>query len=175
MVALASSAMKAALAGGAVGLAFMRIRASKGYNPEQFGFVRPPALWTLGFVATYLAWMLASDAVIHWRGPWDFGPWRQAPLLASTLRVLAVCILGPTAEELIFRSLFFNWLSKRLPMLIVVGTTAVSWAFLHYTYSWSVIAIIVVDGILLGLARWKTGSVVPPILMHAAYNFYAIW
>jgi hypothetical protein len=116
-----------------------------------------------------------TDAVIHWRGPWDFAPWRQAPLLASALRVLAVCILGPTAEELIFRSLFFNWLSKRLPMLIVVGTTAVSWAFLHYTYSWSVIAIIVVDGILLGLARWKTGSVVPTILMHAAYNFYAIW
>jgi membrane protease YdiL (CAAX protease family) len=38
-----------------------------------------------------------------------------------------------------------------------------------------VIAIIVVDGILLGLARWRTGSVFVPIVMHALYNLYAIW
>ncbi|MDB5721623.1 MAG: hypothetical protein JWP15_2241, partial [Alphaproteobacteria bacterium] len=31
------------------------------------------------------------------------------------------------------------------------------------------------DGLLLGLARWRTGSVLPPILMHISYNLYAIW
>ena len=60
-------------------------------------------------------------------------------------------------------------------MPLVIAITALSWALLHYSYSWTVIAIIVVDGVLLGLARWKSGSVVTPILMHAAYNLYAIW
>jgi membrane protease YdiL (CAAX protease family) len=40
---------------------------------------------------------------------------------------------------------------------------------------WAVILVIVVDGILLGLARWKTRSVSPPMVMHALYNLYAIW
>jgi membrane protease YdiL (CAAX protease family) len=58
---------------------------------------------------------------------------------------------------------------------LVIAVTAISWAMLHYTYSWTVIAIIVVDGVLLGLVRWKSGSILPPILMHAVYNLYAIW
>jgi membrane protease YdiL (CAAX protease family) len=46
---------------------------------------------------------------------------------------------------------------------------------LHYTYPWWVIAIIFVDGLILGLARWKTGSVIAPVVMHMLYNLYAIW
>jgi len=38
-----------------------------------------------------------------------------------------------------------------------------------------VIGVIFVDGLLLGLARWKTRSLFPPIVMHMLYNLYAIW
>jgi membrane protease YdiL (CAAX protease family) len=51
----------------------------------------------------------------------------------------------------------------------------VGWALLHWSYSWAVIGVIVIDGLLLGAARARTGSVVPPIIMHALYNIYAIW
>jgi membrane protease YdiL (CAAX protease family) len=167
--------MKAGIAGGAAALVLARIRRAKDYDPEAFGFVRPSARPSIGFFAAYMFWMLASDALVGWRGPWDFEPWRQAPYAASALRLIAVCMLGPMAEELLFRGLLFRWLSQRMTAPVVIAVTAISWAMLHYTYSWTVIAIIVVDGVLLGLVRWKSGSILPPILMHAVYNLYAIW
>jgi len=175
MIAIASAATKVGIAAAVVTLALARIRRSRDYAPEKFGFVRPSMRPLLGFFVAYMAWMIASDMFVDWRGPWDFEPWRKAPYLASVLRLIAVCGLGPVAEELVFRSLIFHWLSERLAMPLVIAITALSWALLHYSYSWTVIAIIVVDGVLLGLARWKSGSIVTPILMHAAYNLYAIW
>ena len=175
MIAIASAAAKVGIAAAVVVLAIARIRGSRDYSPEKFGLIRPSILPFIGFFVVYMAWMLASDMLVHWRGPWNFEPWRKAPYLASALRLIAVCGLGPIAEELVFRSLIFHWLSERIVMPLVIATTALSWALLHYSYSWTVIAIIVVDGVLLALARWKSGSVATPILMHAAYNLYAIW
>jgi len=140
-----------------------------------FGFTRPKLVPAFVLLAVYLGWMLVSDALLHWRGPWDFRPWVQAPIAASALRILAVCVLGPAAEELLFRGLLFRWLGDRLPVVAVIGITAASWALLHWSYSWAVIGVIVIDGLLLGLARWRTGSILPPIVMHAIYNLYAIW
>jgi membrane protease YdiL (CAAX protease family) len=172
--AIQSALMKAGLAAGALAILSFRMHTSN-KGPEWFGLRRPALLASIGFLAVYLAWMLGTDAAIHWRGPWDFQPWRQAPIAASLLRILAVCILGPTVEELLFRGVLFSWLEERLPIIAVIGLTAVSWALLHWTYSWMVIGVIVIDGILLGMTRWKTNSVLTPILMHMAYNFYAIW
>jgi membrane protease YdiL (CAAX protease family) len=38
-----------------------------------------------------------------------------------------------------------------------------------------VIAVIFVSGLMLGFARRQTGSVILPILMHIAWNLYAVW
>src|SRR6476646_1858391 len=95
---------KTAIAGAAIAVVLLRTRALK---HEDMGYVRPPLGPTLLFLAAYLTWMGGSDAVLQWRGPWDFAPWRAAPLPASLLRVLAVCVLGPIAEELIFRGWLF--------------------------------------------------------------------
>ena len=167
-----SAAVKVAVAAGISVAVLLRTRH---LQRNEMGFVRPPVGLSALFVIVYLGWMLASDAAIHWRGPWDFRPWLQAPLAASAMRVLAVCILGPIAEELLFRGWFFGALQKRVGTGVSIAATAVGWALLHYTYSWQVILVIVVDGLLLGLARWKTRSVFPPVVMHALYNLYAIW
>jgi membrane protease YdiL (CAAX protease family) len=143
---------------------------------EHWGLVAPTHLKAgAALVALYLAWMLGTDLVTGWRGPWDFGPWRAAPLAASAMRVLAVCLLGPAAEEMIFRGLLFGLLKDRIGVAATIAVTALGWALLHYTYAWWVIGIIVVDGLLFGLARWRTGSVYVPIAMHVLYNLYAIW
>lgn len=172
MSSIGSAALKVAISGGAVAVLLIKTRR---LPREQMGFVPPPIGATLLFILAYLAWMLGTDAVIHWRGPWDWRPWLEAPPAASAMRVLAVCFLGPTAEELLFRGLGFGFLQPRVGTALTIAVTAATWAVLHYSYSWPVIAIILVDGILLGLARWRTKSVLPPIIMHMLYNLYAIW
>lgn len=158
-----------------LGLVTARLLRSK-QPREHWGLVAPTHLAaTAALMAIYLAWMLGTDFVTHWRGPWDFASWRAAPVAASAMRVLAVCMLGPAAEELIFRGLLFGLLKDRIGVPATIAVTAVGWALLHYTYAWWVIAIIVVDGLLLGVARWRTGSVAVPIGIHMLYNLYAIW
>ncbi len=172
MSSIGSAALKVAIAGGAVRIVLLKTRS---LPREQMGFVRPPLGVTLLFILAYLGWMLGTDAVIHWRGPWDWQPWIEAPLAASAMRVLAVCFLGPAAEELIFRGFGFGFLQPRIGTALTIAVTAAVWAVLHYSYSWAVIFVILVDGILLGLVRWRTRSVLPPIVMHMLYNLYAIW
>lgn len=164
----------AAKAGLALLVTILVLYRTRNIPGEVRGLVRPKWLPTLIFVVIYLGWMFASNAVTGWRGPWDFAPWQAAPLLASALRILAVCLLGPIVEELIFRGVLFGKLQRFGPTVAIL-VTAVGWTALHYFYAPMVLAVILVDGLLLGLARWKTGSVIPPIMMHALYNLYAIW
>ena len=136
----------------------------------------PLARAALPWVLLYLAWMFGTDAVMNWRGGFDFTPWQQAPLLNSAVRVLAVCFAGPLLEELVFRGLLFGALLKtplKVPGTIIV--TAVAWSLLHWDYSPAVIAVIMVQGLILGGARWRTGSVLLPAALHMMWNLYAVW
>lgn len=174
MQPVASAAMKVGI--GAAGVAILLVRMKRSRRPlSWFGLTPPPLVQTLIFIAVYLAWMLGTDAVSHWRGPWDFRPWREAPLIASVLRVVAVCFFGPLVEEFIFRGIAFSWLAERMKIPLTIAATALVWSAMHYSYSWWVIAIIFVDGLILGLARWRTRSVIAPAVMHMLYNLYAIW
>jgi membrane protease YdiL (CAAX protease family) len=173
MSLIVSAAMKVAVPAAMSGLALWRMR--RAGDPQRFGLVAPPPRLSVAFVAIYLLWMLASDAAIGWRGPWDFTPWLEAPLFVSIARVLGVALLGPLAEELIFRGFLFGILRDRIGLPATIAGTAIGWAVLHFSYGWAVIAVIVVDGLLLGVARWRTGSVWPPVAMHMFYNLYAIW
>jgi membrane protease YdiL (CAAX protease family) len=168
-----SALVKAAVAGAAIVLVLFR---TKHLSREEIGLVRPAA-WplTLAIMLFYVGWMLATNALIGWRGAWDWTPWLAAPLLASILRVLAVGLLGPIAEELIFRGWFFALLRTRVGVAATLLLTSAGWAMLHYDYSWAVIGVILVDGLLLGLARLTSRSVWPPVVMHILYNLYAVW
>jgi hypothetical protein len=144
------------------------------YLAESF---RLPRLQGVVFwAAIAMAWMLGTDFLAGWRGPWDFEPWRQAPILSSVMRVLAVAVAGPVLEELVFRGMLFGLLLRtRLGAAGAILLTSLAWAPLHWDYSWQVIFIIFGEGLILGLARWRTGSLYVPIGLHIAWNLYAVW
>ena len=170
-----SAGVKLAVSAALAAFVLYRLRSSNS-PPSRWG-LQPPVACTAAaaWIVVYLAWMFGTDLLTHWRGPWDFTAWREAPLAASVMRVLAVGVFGPIAEELVFRGYLFGLLRDKLGIAATIAITAVGWAVLHVDYSWWVIAIIVVDGLLLGLARWRSGSVFVPIAMHILYNLYAIW
>jgi membrane protease YdiL (CAAX protease family) len=170
-----SAAVKLAVSAGLAAFVLYRLRSSN--KPAAYWGLQPPAALgaAAAWIAVYLGWMLGTDLVTHWRGPWDFTAWREAPVAASVMRVMAVGVFGPIAEELVFRGFLFGLLKERIGLVATIAVTSFGWALLHFEYTWWVIAIIAVDGLLLGLARWRTGSVYVPIVMHVLYNLYAIW
>lgn len=97
-------------------------------------------------------------------------------LLIDAQRVLAVGVLGPIAEELIFRELFYKLLAHTpLGNVGAIVVTAVGWAILHTSYTLPVILLLLGSSVLLGIARYRSNSVLVPIAMHIVWNLYAIW
>ncbi|HSW58400.1 MAG TPA: CPBP family intramembrane glutamic endopeptidase [Dehalococcoidales bacterium] len=85
---------------------------------------------------------------------------------------LAIVVVGPVFEEVLFRGFLFAGLKQT--WLGAAGTiviTGVVFALLHSAqYGVSAIALICVLGILLGLVRWKSGSLWSSILLHGLWN-----
>lgn len=159
-----------------IGAVFVAARRRHLTPHADLALARPPVGQTVLWIVIYATWMLITNRIVGWRGPWDFTPWMRDPLLVDVLRVLAVGILGPVAEELLFRGLFYRLLvPTRLGVAGTIVVLAIVWSVLHYTYSPVVIGILLVDGLLLGTARYTTASMYVPIAMHIVWNLYAVW
>jgi membrane protease YdiL (CAAX protease family) len=90
------------------------------------------------------------------------------------LLFIVICLLAPISEELIFRGFLYKGLScSRLGATGAIILTSLSWAALHLQYDVYEIVSIFVFGLILGIARTRTKSVVPSILMHVAINVMA--
>ena len=140
---------------------------------ENLGLRRPPPGQTILWLLLYAVVILGSNYFMNWRGPWDFTEWRQAPLLVDILRVLAVGILGPIAEEIIFRGFIFTRLARTgLGVSGAIALTALAWGAMHYTYAPGVIALLIFAGLLLGVARLKTNSVISNSYTPGAGNLW---
>jgi len=144
---------------------------------KELRVVRPPLMQCFAWLTISLLWQFGTDYIMNWRGPWDFAPWLAQSWYISVCRVLAVGILGPVAEELVFRGYLLyrltklRWFNKWRAVIVLAG----AWAYLHIDYSLPIIFVIFVFGILMGAALIKTRSIVVPILMHICWNLYAVW
>lgn len=173
-----SSLLKVLMPLAAIAVIYLLAKYKYHYSAREDLLLRRPRLLpAISWIAIAISWMLLSDWLVSWRGPWDFAPWKAQTFTVSALRVLAVCFIGPIAEELIFRGLFFRKLTKtgKLRPELAVIILAAAWALIHYTYTPAVIFIIFVEGLLLGFALIRTKSIYVPMAMHIAWNLYAIW
>jgi hypothetical protein len=88
---------------------------------------------------------------------------------------IAVVIVGPVTEEIVFRGFLFRGLNASF--LGVAGTllvTSVAWAVMHVQYDALIIAQIFLIGLLLGWLRWASGSTLLTIWLHVLTNFVAL-
>lgn len=128
------------------------------------------------WLGIWLIFMLGTDYLFHWRGDFDFTSWKAQPLWVSICRVMGVGVFGPVAEEFIFRGFLFARIKKQvknewMAMLLVTFL----WAIIHLEYNIPIIALIFVNGLLLGTSLLKTRSIFIPILLHIVWNLYAVW
>src|SRR5262249_17512331 len=122
-------------------------------------------------VLGYAAWN--AMGLMRWSPPRD--PWMAAtglPTLGTLLLAIGSVLLGPLAEELLFRGLLLAWLERLFPARTALWISAAIFAAQHSAYGPGV-ATIVLIGLVLGWARQRTGGLAAPLFIHTVYN--GVW
>lgn len=92
------------------------------------------------------------------------------------LLFIAVVIVAPIFEELLFRGFMFRGIqSSRLGSGGAIWISSAIWAGVHLQYNGYFMTVIFGLGMLLGAARAQTGSIYVPIAMHGLNNLIAFW
>lgn len=159
------------------------IVAIKGFSRQPWGepFVWPPQLGN-----TKLKWMalaglglgVAMDAsysslyerILHHPLPvQETTPFVQYSLKASPVTAaLAIVIVAPVVEEILFRGLLYGAFSKWMPPWGVIAMSSALFAIVHLQPVY--LPPIFCMGLILGWLRWKSESVALPALVHGLNN-----
>ena len=94
---------------------------------------------------------------------------RRQQLFSGIAGALYCCVMGPIVEEIGFRGLVLGGLLKtRCRPWIAILISALVFALLHEFGAHSVTAVLF--GILVGWLYWRTGSIIPGIIIHVTNN-----
>jgi membrane protease YdiL (CAAX protease family) len=87
----------------------------------------------------------------------------------------ALVVIAPLMEELLFRGfLFRGYAASRLGVVGAILLTSVIWASMHIQYEIFYIVQIIVLGCVFGWIRWRSGSTLLTIILHAIVNLTAL-
>tara|TARA_Y100000741_G_C18167535_1_gene523816 strand:- start:413 stop:970 length:558 start_codon:yes stop_codon:yes gene_type:complete len=82
---------------------------------------------------------------------------------------LAVVIVAPIGEEIVFRGFLQRFLEKYWKDITrAVLVTSLFFAMIHFNPFWTIQIYLL--GVILGFLAWKTKSVIPSILLHIVNN-----
>jgi membrane protease YdiL (CAAX protease family) len=155
----------------------------RGLNPrELFGIHRLPVIWVLGM--GLLALVLVFPVVLAtnlWGMRWlqdywpDLGPQDSVKLLLESdglamklLMGVAAVIVAPLVEETVFRGFVYGVVKRYSDPIFAAITSSALFALAHFHLG-SVMPLFVLS---LGftVAYERTGSLLVPMVMHAAFN-----
>jgi nitrite reductase/ring-hydroxylating ferredoxin subunit/membrane protease YdiL (CAAX protease family) len=161
------------------GLALLRGRGATWHDLGVGGAGRAVAPALVGLVvvlAPLLSLAAALDTLVPYRHPLvDFLATRR-DAVAIGLAVAAAVVAAPIAEEFFFRRVLQGWLERRVApgdaATAIVGSAA-AFALAHTGQGLAWLPLFLF-GIVLGWLAWRTGSILPCILLHAAFNAVSI-
>ncbi len=130
-------------------------------------------------VAALAGVLLATGAVAAWTGqetPEFMGDTYNSAKMAGMLPLLMVSFvfLGPLQEELLFRGFFFRGFAATFGAWPTIILTSAVWAITHMQYQWFFVGEIFALGMVFGWLRWRSGSTILTIALHAAVNGMAL-
>ena len=90
-------------------------------------------------------------------------------ILGYVFLFLAVVIVAPIGEEIVFRGFLQKFLEEHWKDITrAVLVTSLFFAMIHFNPFWTIQIYIL--GVLLGFLSWKTKSVIPSIMLHSINN-----
>jgi uncharacterized protein len=149
-----------------------------GIEPRAYlGIVRVPGREWLRWLAAAALIVAMTDVVLYLvKGELLPAQWIeiyrsvQSPLLFW----IALVVATPIFEELLFRGFVFAGIqASPLGRVGAVLITALAWTWIHYEFDPLEFAIIFIIGVMLGIARLRTGSLLVAIGMHMLYSLFS--
>ncbi len=95
---------------------------------------------------------------------------RQFFMILVILGFFSLCVIGPTLEEILFRGIMFEYINKEIGPFFAIITTTVIFAALHINNE-NFLAL-AATGLIFGILRWLTGSILTPTLLHGLINTF---
>jgi membrane protease YdiL (CAAX protease family) len=162
-----------------IGILLLAARKGRLSRTADLALTRPAALATGAWLLGWLGWIVATELLRGALGMPPPGLWPSYPTPIFVLRIVAIGMAGPLLEELLFRGVAYNRLLRtplgKLGPFGVLAIIAAGWALIHLgSQPPAEVAFTFVDGVVLGVARWQTRSIVAPAAMHATGNLYSI-
>lgn len=154
------------------------VLAIAGWRTELLA-LRRPASWpravglgVLLLIGIYIA-VTALDPLLHGSREQGLTPtgWQPHHAGAFIANFVVVAIMAPVVEELTFRGLGFSLL-ERFGKWTAIVTVGVCFALDHGLVQ--AFPELLLFGCALAWLRWRTGSVFPGMLVHAAFNAVAL-
>ena len=121
--------------------------------------------WTVGFCAFGAVGLYVLVSLVLALLPES---WMEEYGKAMRLSTETGLIPAPVAEELVFRGVIQSRLERAMPVWIAMVLQAVLFGFIHGTPVQIGYAFLM--GLLFGYIRYRTGSILPTIAAHAAFN-----
>jgi membrane protease YdiL (CAAX protease family) len=135
----------------------------RGFRPSAFG-------WIFAAIGAYLVFAALYVAV--------FGEPEQEDIAegfgALPVQIMLIVIAAPISEEICFRGMLFGGLRERWPMLAAAALSGLIFGSLHALTGLSAVPPLVFFGFVLALLYEKTGSILPPIILHMMNNSVAL-
>lgn len=124
------------------------------------------ALLCAGAAVALVVLVAAAETALG--GPGDAAGGGDSSVTATYADVFLLAVLPAVMEEIAFRGLLFSALEPWLPSWKSVVVSAALFSLLHL--SPIKIPLYLGLGLVLGWLRIRSGSLIPPMLMHFAYN-----
>ncbi len=126
----------------------------------------------IGMVPLILVFNLVANIIASEQAVQDLRMFQQiAKAPAFVMTALAVGIGASLSEELLFRGFLLTPLAgTRLGFWPAAIAATIGWTALHFSYSWLGLIEVFLFGLYFSWLLWRTGSLWPPLVCHAAYN-----
>jgi len=142
---------------------------------EAIGWIRPSR--PLSFYLTGGVLLALSVALCAWLLPMPRQKMPMELLFRDPRSAFLIAAFGvfiaPVVEELLFRGFFFPVFQRAHGTVVAVILTAGMFSLVHaqqYGWAWQNILLIGYVGVVFGVVRAASGSLVPSTLVHAGYN-----
>lgn len=143
------------------------------------GVRRPLRPAVAAAILAYLAYIAAALVIASLLNPEQEDVTRELGVDEGTLGAIAagllIVVAAPLSEEIFFRGFLFAGIRRSAGFVLGAVISAGIWGLFHYTGpdSWPVILQLSLFGVVLAWLYERTGSIWPPIAVHAFNNAVA--